>query len=162
MVEQWKVVEDYPDYLISDHGRVWSNHRKGRFLRLGINPRGYKTVRFYGGGRRIIKTVHSAVLKAFVGPRPGDQYDCCHQDGCKTNNHLWNLRWDTKVANVRDMVAHGTYQKCYGLKLNPLQVSHIRSAYRNGWTYRQLVRLHKIASETVRLCVNRETYKWLP
>ena len=47
------------------------------------------------------------VLEAFVGPRPA-KLDSCHNDGVRTHNHLSNLRWDTRSANLYDAVEHGT------------------------------------------------------
>jgi hypothetical protein len=46
------------------------------------------------------------VLEAFVGPCP-DGLEACHWDDDPTNNRLSNLRWDTSIANKRDMARNG-------------------------------------------------------
>lgn len=53
-------------------------------------------------------SVHTLVLTAFVGPRP-DGMECCHGDDDPANNHVGNLRWDTKSANQLDCVRHGNH-----------------------------------------------------
>jgi hypothetical protein len=53
--------------------------------------------------------MHILVLEAFVGPRPAGM-EGCHWDDDPTNNHLSNLRWDTRSANARDAVRNGRNQ----------------------------------------------------
>ena len=48
------------------------------------------------------------VLEAFVGPRP-DGHECCHYDDDPMNNHLSNLRWDTRSANSFDAIRNGRH-----------------------------------------------------
>jgi hypothetical protein len=50
--------------------------------------------------------VHRLVLLAFVGPCPKGM-EACHWDDNPGNNHLSNLRWDTSLANKRDMARNG-------------------------------------------------------
>ena len=46
-------IEDYPDYLIYEDGRVWSKYGKGKFLKanLNINNGGYLLVSLYKDGK---------------------------------------------------------------------------------------------------------------
>lgn len=115
-IEIWKDIPDYVGlYQASTWGRVKSLGRltpqkhliKESFLNLILNNRGYLTVNLCRDGKQITKGVHSLVLEVFVGPRPKG-YECCHYDGCRTNNHLENLRWDTHLNNMLDTVRHGT------------------------------------------------------
>jgi hypothetical protein len=52
--------------------------------------------------------VHTLVLEAFIGPRPGHhaEWHGCHNDGNPENNALTNLRWDTRAGNEADKIAH--------------------------------------------------------
>lgn len=89
-----KPVEGYPDYLIYDDGRVWSNKGKGRFLKLSVNRnRGWLTVELYAPGAKG-KTfhIHRLVAEHFIDERNGG-YEVHHSDSNTTNNHVSNLRW---------------------------------------------------------------------
>lgn len=93
-------------YKISDQGDVWS-YRSNRHLQPQTNPRsGYRYISISLNGKRRMRTVHSLVLLAFVGPRTGETR---HLDGDPSNNHLSNLAWGTRSENVLDTVRHGTH-----------------------------------------------------
>ena len=42
--EVWVEIEEFPNYLVSDYGRVWSNKTK-RLLKQSFNGRGYLHIR---------------------------------------------------------------------------------------------------------------------
>jgi len=84
--------------------RGW--RRKGRVLKACPNSDGYLTV-MIGFGKRISAMVHTLVLTAFRGPRPHGLM-CCHGDDVKTNNHIGNLRWGTRMENKADSIRNGT------------------------------------------------------
>ena len=100
-MEKWKVINDYPNYLISDRGRVLSVGRvykaHGRKVELpnelkaiNVNGRGYPTVKLYKYGKYKSIAVHRLVAQAFI-PNP---LRCVkHIDGNKLNNHVTNLKW---------------------------------------------------------------------
>lgn len=118
--ERWLPIRDWPDYEVSDHGRVLSylmagSHginyrRRDRPVIVGNHPthddhRGVWLTADRGARKRQIN-VHILVLEAFVCPRPIG-LDGCHWDGDGGNNHLANLRWDTRVANALDNLRLG-------------------------------------------------------
>lgn len=126
MIEEWRAVVGFEgEYEVSNLGRVRSLDRvkmyqrvdqysgrmltvsrrhKGIMLRPGTMERGHQFVVL---GKRHGFCVHVLVLNAFVGPRP-EGLECCHADGDPANNDVSNLRWDTRLANVQDMIRHGT------------------------------------------------------
>lgn len=129
MNEQWRAVVGFEgSYEVSNLGRVRSLDRvaiyqrvdprtgrtltverkhKGQLLQPGSTKSGHQLVvlRRGSGGQY----VHTLVLTAFVGPCPPCM-ECCHGDGDPTKNDLGNIRWDTRLANVHDMIRHGTAQ----------------------------------------------------
>ena len=120
--EQWRPVVGYEGlYEVSDHGRVRSLDRdiedsrgatrriRGRMMTPTppTPPDNYLSVMFSRGGKQKRVRVHVVVLEAFVGPRPVGM-EGCHNNGDAFNNHVENLRWDTKVANAQDSLAAGT------------------------------------------------------
>jgi len=111
--ESVKPIKDFPNYYVTDIGRVFSNKthyshwRNPRTslvpyeLRPVTEPRGYKVVGLANDSMVITKSVHRLVLETFVG-LPPEGMECWHHDGNPANNQLENLRWDTHSANMRD------------------------------------------------------------
>ena len=104
--ENWKPIPGYEGYMAGDHGHVYSI-RAGRVLKPFFDTSGYHRVSVYGSSTRSDERVHRLILAAFVGPCP-EGMEGCHDDGTRTNNHLSNLRWDTRGANALDKARHGT------------------------------------------------------
>lgn len=120
MDEVWKQVVAYPDYWVSNMGRVKSapsrphpNGRGGKLLKPFERRNKYGRLcclcvnLVYARRRYRTMRVHRLVLEAFIGACP-DGHECCHFDGNPANNNLSNLRWDTKAGNQRDLDRHGT------------------------------------------------------
>lgn len=88
---QWKIVEDWPVYMISVDGQV-KNQKTGRILKGGINSSGYLYVNLVNGHLSKAIAVHRLVIKHF-GPEQPENHIVDHIDGDKTNNKLSNLQW---------------------------------------------------------------------
>lgn len=104
-MEVWRDIPDYAGrYQVSDQGRVRSLLFRGnggaQVMKSSTNYAGYHVISL--GKDRKQHRVHCLVLLAFVGPRPTPDHDGCHRDSDKNNNHLSNLRWDTKSGNIKD------------------------------------------------------------
>lgn len=116
---EWKPIPGYPIYEASDDGQIRSISRVRRtgrhmvprqFPSVVLSPTitydGYEQVALSApDGKRRSHTVHRLVLMAFAGPCP-DGMEGCHNDGNRRNNHVSNLRWDTRLANVADRQRH--------------------------------------------------------
>jgi len=102
--EIWLDIKGFPDYKISDRGRVRSlKHGRSRILRPVRNPRNYLYVTLYRGRYDIgylMTQVSWLVLEAFVGERPRG-YVTNHKDGDTLNNRLENLEWVTPSYNTK-------------------------------------------------------------
>jgi hypothetical protein len=79
-------------------------------LRGSFDSNGYRRVTLSSDSGRKGFCVHQLVMLAFVGPRP-EGMEVRHLDGDKLNNALPNLRYDTHLENMRDLVRHGTHGK---------------------------------------------------
>lgn len=96
----------FPGYCADAGGHIWSCKQK-KYLQPRPSS-GYLRVDLYRGGRHHWKLIHRLVLEAFIGPCP-DGMEACHNNGDRTDNRLENLRWDTRSANQKDAVRHGTH-----------------------------------------------------
>lgn len=90
--EVFAEVKGFDRYLVSNHGRVYSTVRAGRFLRPTILNTGYEYVSLMadGSGKGSKQLVHRLVATAFCS---GSGECVNHIDGDKRNNHAENLEW---------------------------------------------------------------------
>ena len=86
MIEVWKKINGYEDYLVSNLGRVKSvKFGKERIINLSLNkPNGYYKVSLSMNGISACKTIHRLVAEAFL-PNPNDYEDINHKDENKLN-----------------------------------------------------------------------------
>lgn len=147
--EEWRDIAGYEgSYQVSNKGRVRSLYRtirkkngdtltvEGRILRPGIRPDKHLIVVLRKSNKPRTRSVHRLVIETFIGPRP-EGMECCHYDGNPANNCVENLRWDTRTANQRDLIRHGTKKPAKGAangrtKLTVDQVIEIRRLFDSG------------------------------
>jgi len=147
-METWLPIAGYPDYEVSDQGRVRSLDRYVKFANgsgrtaLGLILKPWKHMGDYQAvGLRPTKKrflIHALVLEAFVGPRPEGMV-CCHIDGNPANNHVSNLRWGSYSENNHDLVRHGTHfqaRKTHCLQGHEYTDENTRTYTNRGWEER--------------------------
>ncbi len=104
MIEEWKVIKDYPDYQVSNLGRVKSFKKcrgiNERILKENIDKRKYLCVLLCKNGFNKRLKVHRLVLISFKPIDNSQNYQCNHIDGNKQNNHVDNLEWCTGSENI--------------------------------------------------------------
>jgi hypothetical protein len=158
--EQWRPVPGWERfYRVSTLGRVWSLHQYGRII-VGMTTRdGYHVIKLRENRRYAYKGVHVLVLMAFIGPRPSDAHEGCHNDGNPGNDRLDNLRWDTASGNQLDRRKHGT-AKYAAPKLTEEHVSMIRTSPEiPDLEWARLLNVSRSAVATARL---KKTFKDVP
>src|ERR1700692_681297 len=118
-MEQWKTCTEYPNYAVSDTGRV-----KGLVSTSVWHPchelKGWKhstgciCVTLNQDGKRKSARVHILVAKAFI-PNPMNLPTVNHIDGDKTYNVMNNLEWASSERNIVHAVQTGLHKtKGYG------------------------------------------------
>ncbi|MCL8299393.1 HNH endonuclease [Pseudomonas mosselii] len=143
MLEQWKTITDYPDYSISNHGRVKrltsrTCAKAGSILKTPgrSKSRPYLSVDLcFPGGKRT-ELVHRLVAIAFLGEPPFPGAEVNHIDGNKGNACVTNLEWITSSANQQHAYAAGL-QSAKGelngqAKLREVEVLEMRSLHASG------------------------------
>jgi hypothetical protein len=78
-------------YEITDDGRVLSL-RTWKWLRPGMDGRGYKIVCLYINSKGHTKKIHRLVAIAHI-PNPENYPVVNHVNGIKTDNNTYNLEW---------------------------------------------------------------------
>jgi hypothetical protein len=115
---EWREVEGWPGYEVSDAGEVrsWKVTRRDphaalpRVLAGHRGPNGYRTVSLKDRGRKQSAYIHHLVAFAFHGPRP-EGSEVAHWDGDKINNSVANLRYATPKENGADTVRLSASQR---------------------------------------------------
>jgi hypothetical protein len=118
--ETWKDIPGYEGlYEASDLGRIRTvqPHPKGRtpanhILAASKHRNGYLNVGLHSEAGRKVLGVHRLVASAFYGV-PTSGMEACHADGDRLNNRAENLRWGTRLENVRDTVKAGKHYSHY-------------------------------------------------
>lgn len=110
--EQIKQIDNFPNYYITNFGRVWSD-KTHRWLKPTENKRGNHCRCYVSLGRGNKKYVHQLVAQAFVD-NPFNLTEVDHIDGNAMNNHADNLRWVTHNQNMQNNITEDRLKKNTG------------------------------------------------
>jgi len=116
--EEWRVIEDFPDYAVSNMGRVkritkTTNTFVGKILKPRLGTARYFQVNLCKDGKARNMFIHRLVLMAFVGPCPIN-YGANHKNGIRTDNELNNLEWTTAKQNSEHAIKTGLWHSNCG------------------------------------------------
>lgn len=119
-IECWKVVADFPDYMVSQLGRV-KNARTGRILKPYLADENYYELNLWHERKAKHVRVHRLVALSFCeGYASGLEPD--HIDGDKTNNVATNLEWVTHAENGRRAYALGFNRPTLRRNVRPIEI----------------------------------------
>ena len=86
----------YPNYTITDDGRVFSlnygRSGKKKEMKNIVSKNGYSVIRLSNEGKTFVYLVHRLVALAFLD-NPDNLPEVNHKDENKTNNMVGNLEW---------------------------------------------------------------------
>mgnify|MGYP001594984716 FL=1 len=150
-LEEWREIEQFPGYRVSNYGRLQSKWRVGRpgftgrfvpWHDVAVQPY-WRTNHLYRAcrnreGRITTLWVARMELWGFKGPPPTPQHECRHLDGNSQNNFIGNLEWGTTQENSDDKFKHGNAiigPKNHATELDELDVLWIRFLYDNRKTF---------------------------
>lgn len=100
--EEWRIIEDFPHYSVSNYGRV-KHQNSVEARKITVNDKGFPIVTLFGADSktRYLRQINALVAKAFV-PKPAfddplyPANSVWHIDGDLLNCKADNLRWDTR------------------------------------------------------------------
>ena len=174
MKEKWKIIEEFPRYLISNKGRI-------KILstledkKLFVKDDGYVATTL-GDGKQSYKYVHRLVAEAFIKNKH-DKPQVNHINGIKGDNRAENLEWVTPSENIRHAIDTGLlkYKKkeesiksskypkgedVNGSKLNAEKVIEIRVLWESGdYKKVQLAKMFNVNESTIRDVITRRQWK---
>jgi len=110
-----KEIPNYPGYLVSEEGKVFTLKVKGGQGKSFSEPkemiyritRGYRRVGLRNNtGKKKNFKVNRLVAELFI-PNPKNLPIVLHKDNNKINNHFSNLKWGTHQDNSTQMVEEG-------------------------------------------------------
>ena len=99
--EVWRNIKGYPDYQVSNLGRIW-NARTNHYLKPSKMKSGYYQVNLVAiNGKRKKELVHRLVALTFI-PNPNNYPEVEHKDRDRGNNTISNLAWVNRSMNNRN------------------------------------------------------------
>lgn len=99
-MEQWRQIEDFPTYEVSDHGRVRRGD-SGRVLGVYDNGHGVLQVVVRRDNRSYARAVHRLVAESYLDSPPDGDYVPMFRDDDRTNLHAGNLEWRTRSFAIQ-------------------------------------------------------------
>lgn len=108
MIEEWRSVAEWPEYEVSNLGRV-RRVETGRVRSpILMKSTGYLVVSMSRpGGDRKLAAIHRLVAFAFLGHPPAEGMQVNHKDSDRANPSLENLEWVTVSQNISHGYTHG-------------------------------------------------------
>lgn len=156
MKEEWRRVAKWPDYEVSNLGRVRRHIVK--VMKPWASKDRYPSVCLPRGKRVYI---HRLVLEAFDRPAASGE-EARHIDGDRSNPRLDNLRWGSRSENQRDRRDHGTSnrgERSGSAKLTEADVIAIRTRYGSSkCPQRLLADEYGVGVATINQVIRRQTW----
>lgn len=107
MDERWAFIDEFPDYMISDKGRVWSEKTQ-QFIKVKpMDDHGHMGVCLCKNGSRYYRYIHRLVAKAFI-PNPHNLPIVRHLYDDPSQNEVDDLAWGTQRDNIHDAINNKT------------------------------------------------------
>ena len=110
--EQWRRIQTFDSYLVSNFGRVFSEISH-KFLKPDSIPTGHRRVILSKNGETKRFSVHRLVATYFI-PNYYDKPCVNHTDNNPGNNHVSNLEWCTHSENMIHAQKQGRLFKSQG------------------------------------------------
>lgn len=173
--EEWRDVKGYVGYYkVSNLGNIrscdrvvpsrWGNgqHRKGKLMKPGSSPNGYKIITLQKKGKIKYQTVHRTVITVFT-PNPENKSQVNHIDGNKENNSVENLEWVTESENKQHALDTGLFSSKGEDNPNvKLTESKVRCIRLSNLAPLEISKIYGVSRTTIIKIRARRTWKNVP
>ncbi len=160
--EQWKEIPEWPDYMASNLGHLYSKKKRKVMIQHQCHPFGYLGITLCRNGKRIHKMVHPLIISSFIGPRP-EGLEINHKDSNPKNNNIENLEYVTHGQNMKHGYDVGNKIRPKG-ELHPMTsltdktVIFVRSLKTKGLKNIDIHKLTGIEASTISRLVNHKIW----
>lgn len=160
MREQWKVIEGFENYEVSNLGNIRRLYLKGYKYRKPVLQSGYCSVTFVFNKTEFKKfQIHRLVAKAFI-PNTDNKPCVNHINGIKNDNRAENLEWCTYSENEKHSfdklgkITNGIIRR----KIPLNKISYIKELNKKGFSQRSIAKQFNVSPTTILLIINEKTY----
>lgn len=157
--EIWKDIPEFKGYYqASNLGRIRRlNRRLGGIIKQTYNKRAtYKYVCLCLGGKKMTRSVHTLVAKAFI-PNPNNLPQVNHKDSNRLNNHASNFEWVTVSGNkIHSIRAGNGVTRGQFVVIDDETVKQIRFMNAAGKNQTEIASILSINQCTVSRVVNKK------
>lgn len=168
----FRQIPGLPWYGADTEGRAWSrliprNHKDKigdtwRRLNPALNQAGYPFVALYRGPQDCFTvTVHTLVLRVFVGECPEGMEARHFPSNDRTDCRLANLRWGTPLENGRDQYSCGTRvrgERARSARLKESDIPVIFDMSRSGMNIARIARVYRVDRSSVSRILSRKAW----
>ena len=168
-IEIWRPVVGFPDYDVSNLGRVrsWyassSAKRRGKpkILAQTVGSKGRMVISIHRDKKIFTRRIHRLVAQAFI-PNPENRPQVNHLTGLYTDNRQGNLEWATKATDLEHAMKYGLVP--HGIdhalaKITPEIVREIRARCANGEPQPEIAADFGITQSNVSCIYRRVSWK---
>lgn len=169
MNEKWLSIAGFPDYQVSNMGRVRSRKKSIKFplpengwriLKGGKDKDGYRRlVLCTEDNRKSVKIAH-LVYEAFIGERSPDKV-IRHRNGNNQDDRAENLKQGTQAENINDKFEHGTIARGCSHGKSKLSESQAKQIKSSNLSTTELAKMNGVSLSCVCDIKAGRTWAWL-
>lgn len=115
MNEEWKKIDGFINYSVSNLGNVRNDNNNYIFKKYLNKVNGYYYITINLGNKKKVISVHRLVAKAFL-PNPENKKTVNHKNNIRNDNILSNLEWATQKENIEHCIKEGRRANVKGEK----------------------------------------------
>jgi hypothetical protein len=155
--EEWRRIEEAPQYAVSDQGRIYSYRRK-KVMELPVQTAGYLQVGLYHEKKRVKRMVSHLVMRAFDSYVEefglGDRR-VVHLDGNPANCALSNL----SLMSRSELAHHHRDNFAKKNKLDMVKAREIRHKSSEGSSLSTLSKEYGVSTSNIHSVIHGDTWK---